>query len=633
MRKIISPLLFALPFQLFAQNYSISLIPDSLLKNANAVKRYEELRFEIKEPGRAKVYSKTAYSILNEEGERYAAYATYYDKFHDINYIDGNLFDASGKTLKNVKKKDIEDLSGNDDESLMVDTRFKVHNFYYRSYPYTVEYEEEDDLDGMFDIPDWTPQQSNILSVAYSKFVIVAPKNYALRYKLNNITQQPVITESGDKRTYTWEIKNITAKVAEPVAPKWKELRPSVLVAPSDFEIQGYKGNMSSWENFGIFINSLLKGRDVLPDAVKQQVHQLTDGIKDEKEKIKVLYNFLQQNTRYISVQLGIGGWQPFDANYVFTKRYGDCKALSNYMVAILKEAGLNARYVLIRGGEDENDIITDFPSNQFNHATVCVITGKDSVWLECTSQTRAAGFIGSFTGNRHAILIDEKGGHVVATTRYEGPDNTDVRHISAQLDEAGKLKASVTARYTCMEQEDLHDVINFYPKDKQLEYLKKSIDLPDYDVSSFNYTEVKSEKPYIDEQLELVANNYASVSGKRIFVMPNILSKSNGKFKNLDQRVYPVDYKYAFISIDTVDITIPAGFKVESMPKNVDVDNQFGSYSIRFNVTETSISCTRRYQQKAGRFPASDYQVLVKFFDDMFKADRSKIVFVKKEG
>ena len=88
------------------------------------------MRFEIKEPGRAKVYSKTAYSILNEEGERYAAYATYYDKFHDINYIDGNLFDASGKTLKNVKKKDIEDLSGNDDESLMVDTRFKVHNFF-----------------------------------------------------------------------------------------------------------------------------------------------------------------------------------------------------------------------------------------------------------------------------------------------------------------------------------------------------------------------------------------------------------------------------------------------------------------------------------------------------------------------
>ena len=52
---------------------------------------------------------------------------------------------------------------------------------------------------------------------------------------------------------------------------------------------------------------------------------------------------------------------------------------------------------------------------------------------------------------------------------------------------------------------------------------------------------------------------------------------KSNGKFKNLDQRVYLVDYKYAFISIDTVDITIPAIFKVESMPKNVDVDNQFG--------------------------------------------------------
>lgn len=622
-----------LPVMLFAQNYNASLIPDSLTKNANVVKRYEEFRFEIKEPGKAKIYRKQAFTILNEEGDRYASFSTYYDKFQDIDHIDGTLYDAGGKELKNVKKKDITDLSGNDDANLMTDTRYKVHSFYYRTYPYTVEYEEEDNLDGMFDIPDWHPQSSSIMSVAYSKYVLVAPKNYTIRYKLLNFAQAPIITENGDKKIYTWEIKNIPAKTSEPYRPAWREIMPIVLAAPTDFEIQGYAGNMDSWEHFGMFINSLLKGRDVLPDAVKQKVHQLTDGVKDDKEKIKLLYNFLQQNTRYISVQLGIGGWQPFDANYVYSKRYGDCKALSNYMVAMLKEAGLNAKYVLIRGGGDENDIITDFPSNQFNHATCCVITGRDSIWLECTDQTVPTGYIGSFTGNRHALLIDEKGGHIVRTTQYGANDNTIVRSIDAALDETGKLNAAVNTRYTCMEQEDLHDLINHYPKDKQLESLKKNIDLPDYDVSGFNYNEVKSEKPYIDEQLQLVANNYASVSGKRIFVMPNILSKSNGKLKSTDTRVYPVVYDYSFISIDTISIKIPAGFNIEAMPKNIDLDNQFGTYNIKFSVTDNTINCTRRYQRKEGRFPPTDYPVLVKFYDDMFKADRSKIVFVKKEG
>ena len=101
---------------------------------------------------------------------------------------------------------------------------------------------------------------------------------------------------------------------------------------------------MNTWEGFGKFISELLKGRDVLPDDIKVKVHQLTDQLKDDKQKVYVLYDFLQKNTRYISIQLGIGGWQPFDAKYVAAKRYGDCKALSNYMVALLKESRYSSK-------------------------------------------------------------------------------------------------------------------------------------------------------------------------------------------------------------------------------------------------------------------------------------------------
>ena len=633
MKKIILTVITLLPLSIFAQTYNALLIPDSLTKNANVVKRYDELRIEIKEPGKAKVYRKFINTILNEAGNRYSFFYTYYDKFNEINDIDGTLYDAAGKELKNVKRKDIEDLSGNDDINLMVDTRYKAHSFYYRTYPYTVEYEDEKELNGVFDLPDWYPQSSNVMSIQYSKFIVIVPKDLDIRYKQFNLPGEPVITESSDKKIYTWELKNIPAKVTEPYQPSWREILPSVMIAPTRFEIQGYKGNMTSWENFGMFINSLLQGRDILPDAVKQKVHQLTDGIPDPRQKVTTLYNFLQQNTRYISVQLGIGGWQPFDANYVFTKRYGDCKALSNYMVALLKEVGIKANYVLIKGGDDEEDIITDFPSNQFNHATVCVPMVKDTMWLECTSQTVPAGYIGDFTGNRHALLIDEKGGHIISTTKYKTEDNKQLRTIAATLDETGKLSADINTHYTCLQQDELESMIDHLSKDKILEELKKNIDLPDYDVVSFNYDEKKSEKPAVDEKLKLVANNYASVSGKRIFVMPNVLSRNSIKLKTGDERKYSIEYNSSFQDIDTINIQIPGGYNIESMPKDVTINNQFGNYEIHFKINDDKIFCTRLYQRSEGRFPPSDYAQMVKFYDDMYKADRSRIVFIKKEG
>src|SRR5678816_1298656 len=98
----------------------------------------------------------------------------------------------------------------------------------------------------------------------------------------------------------------------------------------------------------------------------------------------------------------------------------------------------------------------------------------------------------------------------------YRAEDNVQLRSITSTIDETGKLTANINTHYACLQQDNLQGKINHLSKDKLLESLKKDIDLPDYDVTSFNYEEKKSEKPAIDEHLLVVANNYASVSGKR---------------------------------------------------------------------------------------------------------------------
>lgn len=629
------PVLFfiLMPIVTGAQQYNAALIPDSLTKNARVVKRFDETILELKSPRTATLREHEVYTILNETGEEFAKYRSYYNKFNSISSISGILYNSSGKEIRHIRKKDMTDISGTDEETLITDTRYKVNDFSYRDYPFTVEYDEESDLNGLMFLPDWRPKLSNYMAVQYSKFIVITPKNYILRYKAFHFDSNPVILETSDnKKIYTWEVKNLPANTPEMLSPSWTRTAPEVMLAPSQFEIDGYKGDMSTWEDFGKFNYQLIKGRDELPADIKTKVHQLTDNLRDPKEKIAALYNFLQKNTRYISVQLGIGGWQPFDASYVSNKGYGDCKALSNYMIALLKESGIIGKYVLIRAEKGAIPMVTDFPEPQFNHVISCVPLEKDTVWLECTSQSLPPGYLSGFTADRDALLVDETGGKLVHTPKYGLKENLLSRKIDASIDIEGSLNATVYTRYSGMQQDELEGLINGYTKDRVLTYLKTQISLPTYDVSQFDYQQEKAVVPSIHEHLEITAANYAQVSGKRFFVRPNILNRFNNRLENAESRKNNFVLQYEYRDLDTVELKIPAGYTPEAVPKDVSIENKFGKYHCSVKVSAEKITYYRLNETYEGEFPAKDYPELVKYYEDMYRSDQSQVVLVKKE-
>src|SRR4029078_1293253 len=173
--------------------------------------------------------------------------------------------------------------------------------------------------------PRWTPQGSEKLSVESSSMSIVCPTGYQFRYKSFNYDKDPVVTLEKNNSVSTWSASNLNAITREPYGPMWHELATMVIFGPTEFQVDEYRGNMATWQDFGKFVFTLKQGRDQLPDNIKQTVHQLSNGISDPYLKIARLYEFMQTNTRYISIQLGIGGWQPFDAKEVAAKGYGDC--------------------------------------------------------------------------------------------------------------------------------------------------------------------------------------------------------------------------------------------------------------------------------------------------------------------
>ncbi|MFD3000013.1 DUF3857 domain-containing protein [Pontibacter toksunensis] len=598
--------------------------------DTNIIIRSEETIFTVNSLKSGTTRYKVSITILNNNGNHRAKQYVHYDKLSKVGYIKGVSYDRSGNKIKTLKNKDVTDVSAISDFSLYEDNRVKIADLTHTVYPYTVEFEYEVTFENLLFYPIFHPQDEERLTVEKASFEVQMPLGMKLRYLESNVPQPAKKTATATHEVYTWQVQNLKPVETEPFGPGLEELVPIVRTAPTDFEVEGYKGNMESWKSYGLWIDQLNKGRDVLPEATKQKLVELTSKAKTQEEKVRIVYDYLQGKTRYVSIQLGIGGWQPFEASFVDSKGYGDCKALTNYTQAMLKAVGINSYQALIRAGDGEPDIRTNFPSSQFNHVVLSVPMAKDTLWLECTSQTEAAGYAGSSTGGRHALLITPEGGKLVKTPNYKATDNAQIRQIKVTLDEKGSGSASVTTRYTGLQQESHANAVQNMQPDEQRKWLYQQVKIPAFEIEKYAFVQQKDKLPAVTEQLELSLRQCATISGKRMFVSPNLMSKWTYVPNQKEKRLTDVVRRMAFLDVDTVEFQLPAGYAVEYLPQEVVHKSVFGEYKASVKVDGQRVVYLRSMQMGKGRYSPESYTQLVTFLNNVIKSDSEKVVFVK---
>lgn len=611
--------------------YPVKEIVDSLKKNADCVLRDEEIFIEVVAIDEVHIHHRYALTIMNEKGDDFANFSEYYGRFSKIESAEGYLYNEEGKELLKARKKQMQDLSAVSGMNLIDDTRQLSHSFYHNIYPYTVEYNVEIVNTSTFSLPAWIPQGAPRLSVQNSKLKVSFPSINPIRYLNFDCGIADSSGSDAAQKILSWTVSNLRAMEEEPYSPEWELHSRRIILAPESFMLENYEGSMKSWDSFGKFIAFLNKDRFTLPENIKKSVHEIADSISDPKEKVKALYQFMQKNTRYVSIQLGIGGWQPLTADFVGTHGYGDCKALSNYMYSILREAGIKSNYTLIRAGRSAPALLPDFVSQQFNHVILFVPFEQDTIWLECTSQSLPAGYLSSFTSDRYALSINESESKLVRTPPYTSEQNTQTRFTSATLQEDGSLLTEIQTKYTGVKQDKVHFQINYNSKDKIKEALNKSIDLPSYDVVNFEYIEEKNALPQISEKLNLLVHNYSSQSGKRIFIVPNICTRFSERVADDSLRTFEICINEAFSESDSVIIQTPEGFSAESIPSLALIRTDFGEYTYSVSFSKNQLLLERTLQIYGGIYPASQFRSLQKFYNEVFSSDRAKVVLTKK--
>ncbi len=552
-----------------------------------------------------------------------------YDKYIKVNGIDARIYNVLGQEVNKLKKSDILDYSAFHDFSLYEDNRMKYFEMKYPDYPYTVSYEIEMDISSLIYMPSWQPLDHFRESVESSVLKVIVPENMEIKYKSMHVIEPVKIETIDGKKIYTWEAKNIKAIEREPSMPSLKELMTYVKVSPLKYELEHYECDLSSWQDYGKWINQLNEGMDELPEATINKIKELTSKATSEREKIRILYDFLQSNTRYISVQLGIGGFQPFPASFVAEHGYGDCKALSNYMHAILKTAGIQSYYTLVSAGTQEREILKDFPSNQFNHAILCVPNQGDTVWLECTSQDCPFGYVGTFTDNRHVLLATETGGKLVRTPAFTQRQNLMKTEAEVELTPEGNAVAKVRATFHGQQYEAIREVLDI-GQDKQKKWLYDNIDIPNFDVKSFAFYSDNEPVPTGTANLEFSLKRFCSTSGKRIFFQPNLMNKTSKLTPPTKPRKFPFEKGHPYIDKDSIVYIIPAGFHMEYIPEDLEINSEFGTYHALVKVEQGKITYLRSISGTKGEFPAEKYKEYLDFVNKVANADQMKLVLVK---
>ncbi len=609
----------------------LKIFLSDLRKDADVVIRDDFIHFEVKDESRAVETVKIAVTIFKKNEQNYGRLYLWYDKFREVDDLEGIIYDADGNEIRDLEDSDIEDFPAYNNFSLYEDNRIKKVELYNDKFPYTVEFKYKISYDGFINWPTWYSRES-INPVEHCIFEVSVPENNILRYWCNVDSISPAVINDGDEKLYTWKADNLALLPKDAVDNAIEDYSTVVKIAPGKFEIEGNEGNMSSWKSLGTWYYNLTKGKDVLPDSIVSKIKNMMSNENDIHDKIRTLYKYMQSKTRYVSIQLGIGGWQPFDASYVNDRGYGDCKALSNYMISILKEAGIKAYPVLIRSGSYNYTFIKEFPSSQFNHVIVTVPLKSDTIWLECTSQTMPFGHLSWSTENRNALMVTNEGGVVVQTPSSAPEENLQKRVANVEINSLGWAMADIKSTWTGDQQDRVRSSISESSPEEIKKWILNLFSVPNLRLEKYNYDGIDEHSLEISLNMHTAIANYANISGKRIFINPNLMDKETYIPPEIDKRLSPLRFGYPFLDIDSIYYNVPDGYSIESMPEETNIKTSFGNFSSKSEqISPIKILYVRKLQRDDYTIPADKYEEYRNFYTSIVKADRSQVVLVKK--
>jgi transglutaminase-like putative cysteine protease len=617
----------------------VNVPPPQYDEKADAILLYSEMNVAVVSADKTKIQVREAYKILRPNGRDHGTLAVRFDSQRKIKSVHGWCIPALGRDYE-VKDKDAVDRSPFGSE--ITDVKYRMLAIPAPEVGNIVGYEYEVEDKPIFLQDIWQFQQPD--PVRESRYTLQLPPGWEFKASwLNYPEVKPTQTGSN---SWQWVVSNVKEIRHEPFMPPLDGVAGRMVLSFFSSDKIALNSNVD-WKALGGWYSDLIGGRIDASPEIKQQVASLTSPKTTQLAKMQAIGNFVQQDIRYVAIELGIGGFQPHAAPDVFSHRYGDCKDKATLVRSMLREIGIDSYHVVIY---TERGAVTPQtpPHHGFNHAIVAIKLPKgltdDSLvatvvlpklgkilFFDPTNDLIPFGQLPGYLQANYGLLVTPDGGELIELPQQPTAMNSIRRTAKLTLDPSGNLQGDVQevrlGERAASERWRLRSVA------KDADRIKPIEDVLGGSLSSFHITgasivnQTQTSLPF-GFNYSFQSPNYAKNAGGLILVRPRVLgTKAQGFMETKEPRRFPIEFEEPTRETDSFEITIPSGYVVDDIPPPVDADYGFASYHSKTVVKDNVVDYTRTLELNELSVPVAKAEEVRKFYRIIANDERNTVV------
>ncbi len=574
-----------------------------------------------------KITERTVLVQVNNKQENWLSHIEMrHNPKQEFTFNYANIFNSNGDIVRKLKKKELITRNELSYKTYYQDDLVSEFDLYWNQYPYRIEYSYTIEEDEYLYIAWWTPLLYANATTIESSLEINLPADYVIYINSLENTFEEYKIEG--RKILSWQSQIVKMPKHEIYAPPTEKLIPIVKIVPPDFKY-GVSGVSKSWSSFGLWLDKLNKGTDQITLQEKQTIESLIDSIDNRNEIIKKIYHYLQDHTKYVNVTIDVGGLKSYPASYVCTNKYGDCKALTTYMKAMLKSVGIESFYTTIKAGENEAAIDLNLPCQQFNHVILMIPSINDTLWLENTSNALPFNYLGTSTQNRYALVVNGEESQLVKTPELLPAHVMLERDYNFQLsnnDEA-RIELNVTLRGN--EFEDYRYLISEKDEKHQNEEILKHSGIGSFNVDEWSVSDFERDSSFV--HLDVMGTSPSIVRKIGSLWAINPLRIDLPDFEQPNQRElaviinYPISRSdksvYELQIFENSDIQIPEGIRIES---------KYGRYYSSYKKESNKLIVDEIFVLFANEIPIDKYKDFYQFIESINTHKKKTVILIK---
>lgn len=292
--------------------------------------------------------------------------------------------------------------------------------------------------------PIFNRKYSDVYGTRYSSpvynlyYKLIVPRGRTINIKYNIDTLSPIVQTSAAGTIYEWKRLNVNALHAQDYLPSWYDPYPDIMVSE-------YK----SWKEVNDWARAIFPNYVQLSPELQKMIRGIQNNYSTPESRVQAVLRFVQDDIRYMGIEMGVHSHKPANPNKVFAQRFGDCKEKSYLLCCMLNAMGIEANPVLINT-VDKKALSNRLPApTDFDHTTVRVKLNDKYYWFDPTISYQRGNIANISYPDYQCGFVVSDTTTSLTTIPFHETGRVNVKEMFTISDMHGKARLIVTTHYT----------------------------------------------------------------------------------------------------------------------------------------------------------------------------------------